>query len=177
MSRAFSCRYLGTYVPRYEENGRCRNFNDLLSHVYRYVLQKRIGLPILKSDLISNFRGKKIVLALKVSQTQGDQMSLWKNHPSCNPFFCQNMYMLTPIHKKYSSPNMSDTSLILKELPKVNNRPLGENSPNLVTLTQTDRDPRRCWIWKFNYRFEVKLSTKTMQSYEKNIQAQKSSGP
>jgi hypothetical protein len=28
------------------------------------------------------------------------------------------------------------TSVIFKKLPKVNNRPLGENSPNLVTLLQ-----------------------------------------
>jgi hypothetical protein len=29
---------------------------------------------------------------------------------------------------------MWDTSVIFKQLPKVNNRPLGGNSPNLVTL-------------------------------------------
>jgi hypothetical protein len=29
---------------------------------------------------------------------------------------------------------MSDTSVIFNKLPKVNNHPLGENSPNLVTL-------------------------------------------
>jgi hypothetical protein len=29
---------------------------------------------------------------------------------------------------------MRDTFVIFKKLPKVNSRPLGENSPNLVTL-------------------------------------------
>jgi hypothetical protein len=33
-----------------------------------------------------------------------------------------------------SSPKIWDTSVIFKLLPKVNNYPLGENSPNLVTL-------------------------------------------
>jgi hypothetical protein len=33
-----------------------------------------------------------------------------------------------------SSPKMWVTSVIFKKLPKVNNYPLGENSPNLVTL-------------------------------------------
>jgi hypothetical protein len=33
-----------------------------------------------------------------------------------------------------SSPEMRGTSVILKTLTKVNNHPLGENSPNLVTL-------------------------------------------
>jgi hypothetical protein len=34
-----------------------------------------------------------------------------------------------------SSPNMSGTSVYLrKNLPEENNRPMGENSPNLVTL-------------------------------------------
>jgi hypothetical protein len=30
-------------------------------------------------------------------------------------------------------------SIIFTKLPKVNNRPLGETSPNLVTLMQTHR--------------------------------------
>jgi hypothetical protein len=30
------------------------------------------------------------------------------------------------------------TSVFFQKLPKVNNRPLGENSPNLVTLLKTD---------------------------------------
>jgi hypothetical protein len=28
--------------------------------------------------------------------------------------------------------------VVFKELPKVNNRPMGENSPNLVTLVERD---------------------------------------
>jgi hypothetical protein len=33
-----------------------------------------------------------------------------------------------------SSTQMCTTSVIFRPLPKVNNRPWGENSPNLVTL-------------------------------------------
>jgi hypothetical protein len=33
-----------------------------------------------------------------------------------------------------NSPNICDTSIIINPLPKVNNRPIVENSPNLVTL-------------------------------------------
>jgi hypothetical protein len=33
-----------------------------------------------------------------------------------------------------SSPKFRATSVILIKLPKLNDRPLGENSPNLVTL-------------------------------------------
>jgi hypothetical protein len=33
-----------------------------------------------------------------------------------------------------SSPNLCATSVIFETLPKVNSRPTGENSPNLVTL-------------------------------------------
>jgi hypothetical protein len=31
-------------------------------------------------------------------------------------------------------PKLLATSVIIEKLPKVNNHPLGENSPNLVTL-------------------------------------------
>jgi hypothetical protein len=33
-----------------------------------------------------------------------------------------------------SSPQIRATSLLFQKIAKVNNRPLGENSPNLVTL-------------------------------------------
>jgi hypothetical protein len=36
---------------------------------------------------------------------------------------------------KKGSPKISDTSAILIKLPKVNNRQIGENWPNLVTLS------------------------------------------
>jgi hypothetical protein len=35
---------------------------------------------------------------------------------------------------KVGSPSMWDTCAIFKPMPKVNNRPIVENSPNLVTL-------------------------------------------
>jgi hypothetical protein len=36
-----------------------------------------------------------------------------------------------------SSPKFWTTSVFFKKLPKENNRPKGENSPNLVTLSET----------------------------------------
>jgi hypothetical protein len=48
---------------------------------------------------------------------QCDQMSFWKNRPKCSP-----------------PKKSSVTSLIFRKLPTVNNSPIGENSPNLVTL-------------------------------------------
>jgi hypothetical protein len=39
--------------------------------------------------------------------------------------------------KQVSKPKCSATSVIFIKLPKVNNRPIGENSPNLVTLNIT----------------------------------------
>jgi hypothetical protein len=38
------------------------------------------------------------------------------------------------------------TSVIFIKLPKENNRPIGENSPNLVTLTTTSVESRRMEI-------------------------------
>jgi hypothetical protein len=39
--------------------------------------------------------------------------------------------------KKRVSPQYWTTCVIFKMLPKVNNRPIGEHSPNLVTLLPT----------------------------------------
>jgi hypothetical protein len=36
------------------------------------------------------------------------------------------------------SPKIFDTSLIFEKMLKVNNHPIGENSPNLVTLLLRD---------------------------------------
>jgi hypothetical protein len=47
--------------------------------------------------------------------------------------FCKNLYITGPTEK--SSPEICANYVIYKPLPKVNNSPLGENSPNLVTLT------------------------------------------
>jgi hypothetical protein len=58
---------------------------------------------------------------------QGDQMSLRHNSPK----FCQNQYIIYTLPKY---PKFSATSVISIKLPKANDSPLGENSPNLVTL-------------------------------------------
>jgi hypothetical protein len=50
-----------------------------------------------------------------------------------NPFFCQNKY-LTDMMEKIVHICMYSTSVILKKLPEVNNRPMDENSPNPVTV-------------------------------------------
>jgi hypothetical protein len=47
-------------------------------------------------------------------------------------FICQNKYITGTVEK--DGPKICATSLIFKPLPKVKNRPIGENSPNLVTL-------------------------------------------
>jgi hypothetical protein len=59
---------------------------------------------------------------------QGDQMSLCKKIAKMNPFFVETNAKLLP-SKKLSVLLQSS-----KKLPKVNNRPRGESSPNLVTL-------------------------------------------
>jgi hypothetical protein len=38
-------------------------------------------------------------------------------------------------YREKRSPKIRATSVIIKKLPKVNNHPIGENSPNLVTLS------------------------------------------
>jgi hypothetical protein len=58
-----------------------------------------------------------------------EQMSLWQNRPKCRPTnFCQNYYII------YTEEKNGATFVIFIKLPKVNDRPLGENSPNLVIL-------------------------------------------
>jgi hypothetical protein len=51
-----------------------------------------------------------------------------------NPFLCQNK--LTFFNVKKVAEKIWATSVIFKKTPKVNNRPIGENSPNLVTLAR-----------------------------------------
>jgi hypothetical protein len=51
------------------------------------------------------------------------------------PIFCQNQYITFMC--KYSL-KFRATSVFKKNLPKVNNHPMGENSPNLVTLVPND---------------------------------------
>jgi hypothetical protein len=52
------------------------------------------------------------------------------------PIFCQNEYIACAV--KTSSPKFRATSVVFKTLPKVNNRSKCENSPNVVTLRQTN---------------------------------------
>jgi hypothetical protein len=61
-------------------------------------------------------------------------MSLRKNRPIVSPtqFLAKINTQLFPTIK--SIQNKTVTSEIFKKLPKENNNPLGENSPNLVTL-------------------------------------------
>jgi hypothetical protein len=60
-------------------------------------------------------------------------MSLRKTHPNDNTtrFVQINTGVTFAVEK--SSTKMWDTSLLFKKMPKVNNRPRGGNSPNLVT--------------------------------------------
>jgi hypothetical protein len=53
-----------------------------------------------------------------------------------NPFFAQNKYITGTVEIR--SPKICSTSVILKPLPKDNNRPMGENSHNLVTLAWSE---------------------------------------
>jgi hypothetical protein len=65
----------------------------------------------------------------------GDQMSSWKNRPVCSPTIsCKNEIMAFKVEK--SSSNIRATFVIFQNLTKVNNRRIGENSPNLVTLVK-----------------------------------------
>jgi hypothetical protein len=53
--------------------------------------------------------------------------------------FRKNLYIyLAPW--KTSSPTKWSTFVIFSETPKVNNCPMGENSPNLFTLLNSDPD-------------------------------------
>jgi hypothetical protein len=46
-----------------------------------------------------------------------------------------------------SSPKLRAISVIFQKLPKANNRPLGENSPNLVTLLNTNPALLKTTLW------------------------------
>jgi hypothetical protein len=60
-------------------------------------------------------------------------MSVSKSRPKCtSTIFCQNKYITGA-----SSPKILRYFSNFQKLPKVNNRPMGENSPNLVTLLAT----------------------------------------
>jgi hypothetical protein len=69
---------------------------------------------------------------------QGDQMNLLQNRQKCSlPEFLSKLihnFLIHNFKRGKSSPKMWATSESFKKLPKVNNDPIGEKSPNLVTL-------------------------------------------
>jgi hypothetical protein len=68
---------------------------------------------------------------------QSDQMISWKSRPKCSP----TKYLSKLINNCFrgkTGPKICLTSVIFKTLPKVNNRPIGEYLPNLVTLALVD---------------------------------------
>jgi hypothetical protein len=82
-------------------------------------IAQNIGQPIFGEHLVNHFyHGNK----------QSDQMSLriWRLKYGPNA---------QPVHTvEKCSPSICATSEIFKKLPKENNRPIVENSPNHVTL-------------------------------------------
>jgi hypothetical protein len=54
-----------------------------------------------------------------------------KNRPKCSP---KPFLPVNIIYRAKSSQQFWATSVMFKELPKVNNHPIGQNSPNQVTL-------------------------------------------
>jgi hypothetical protein len=58
-----------------------------------------------------------------------------KNRPKGpNPFFVKKF--IHSLNRGKSGPDMWAASVIFKLLAKVNNHPMGKNSPNLVTLVR-----------------------------------------
>jgi hypothetical protein len=72
-------------------------------------------------------------LPVSLAAAQRDQMSFWKHCPKCSPthFFAKIITKILPL--KILAKNWA-TSVIYKKLQKINNRPVHENSPNLVAL-------------------------------------------
>jgi hypothetical protein len=75
--------------------------------------------------------------------TQGNQMSVWKNHPKCRQthFFQFNAKVLP-----WNKVDQEFGLLLQLSLPKVDNRPIGEKSPNLVNLD--DSNYRKYFRWE-----------------------------
>jgi hypothetical protein len=93
----------------------------------------RLVTLLISLALFRCFLRSRCRLAQQVTENQSDQMSLCKISPKTwpNTFLTKLMYNL---NFGKSSFKMWATSAIIKSLPKVNNPPLGENLPNLVTL-------------------------------------------
>jgi hypothetical protein len=95
-----------------------------------------VRLPWSFSDGFNFEAGRGIRYAKKGrgSLEQGDRMSLWKNRPKCSQTqFLVKVYAY-PLPWKQSRTKVWAISVIFIERPKVNCDPLGENTPNLVTL-------------------------------------------
>jgi hypothetical protein len=68
------------------------------------------------------------------SHKQGDQMSLRKNQPKFTPTHSLSKCMFHFYRAKKQTKSLGYFCILFKKLAKVNNRPMCENSPNLVTL-------------------------------------------
>jgi hypothetical protein len=75
------------------------------------------------------------------TREQGDLMSPWKVAQNVDQrVFCSKL--IPNFYRGKSATSTWTTSVILKNLSNVNNRPMGENSPNLVTLHVSG-----CYVW------------------------------
>jgi hypothetical protein len=65
-----------------------------------------------------------------------------------------------------SGPKIWDISLFFEKLPKESNRPIGKNSPNLVTMLASKLFPRnRIWL----QTFDRKKMRKKSQNDDENL--------
>jgi hypothetical protein len=80
---------------------------------------------------------------IKLLGGQGDRMSLSKNRPKCSPSRCgSNKHTRSLIRGK------NVCSSVIKKMPKVNNRPIGEISPNSKKFAQSGHTVDgsiQCW--------------------------------
>jgi hypothetical protein len=108
----------------------------LLHNVGRYLMHQKNPYQSHNNWICNYFVSKSghHVHAQSPIDDQGGQMSLLKNLPKTwpNPFLVNltfNFYLGKRQHWA--------TFVFLKKVPKESNRPVGENSPNLVTLCMT----------------------------------------
>jgi hypothetical protein len=66
---------------------------------------------------------------------QGDLVILLKNRPKTH--IAQPIFAIINKQRWKKQPKIWVISIITKTLPKVNSHPIGEHSPNLVTLNDT----------------------------------------
>jgi hypothetical protein len=75
-------------------------------------------------------------------------MRVWKKSPKMWPNSFFGKINAKPLSWIKSSPKILPTSVIFVQLPKVNSRSMGENSPNPVTLVAATK-----MIFRRNYSF------------------------